>query len=437
MSARTGRRFVGFGFGPIQIGLMMLEASESGSFDELVAAEIDRETVSAVRANGGSVTVNVARADGIIEKLVKGIRIFNPRVEDDRAALVDAVGKADEMATALPRVAAYEAEGDASPAAVIADGLTDDRPRIVYTAENDNFAAEKLTAAIRARAPGSDGCNAPAPSGRLLRFQALDTVIAKMSGSISSAEEMRALGLAPLIPGFSRCVLVEEFNRIFVSRIRLPGFTRGIRVFEEKDDLLPFEEAKLYGHNAVHAVLGYLAWLKGITVMSGIREDGELLELGRRTFLEESGAALIAKHGAGGEALFTSEGWRAYAEDLLTRMTNPFLHDSVERITRDPRRKLGYSDRLVGAMREALVRGIKPRGLAMGAAAAVIYALELETAGGKQVHAGRARPSTSAARSLVQKIWAGSPDDGLKEKCASMILDAARELWEKDATSFR
>src|SRR5208337_5199177 len=107
---------------------------------------------------------------------------------------------------------------------------------------------------------------------------------------VSSPEEMKRLGLVPLVPGFDRCVLVEEFNRILISRIALPGFRRGIRVFEEKDDLLPFEEAKLFGHNAVHALLGYLARLRGYDAMSAIREDAKLMALGRRVFLQESGA---------------------------------------------------------------------------------------------------------------------------------------------------
>jgi len=49
--------------------------------------------------------------------------------------------------------------------------------------------------------------------------------------------------------------LVEAFNRILISKtsfgdtLATRGFHRGIEVFEEKPDLLPFEEAKLYGHN--------------------------------------------------------------------------------------------------------------------------------------------------------------------------------------------
>jgi len=74
-------------------------------------------------------------------------------------------------------------------------------------------------------------------------------------GVVTEAAEIKAEGLASLTDGLARALLVEEFNRILISRIILPGFTSGIRVFEEKDDLLPFEEAKLYGHNAVHAML--------------------------------------------------------------------------------------------------------------------------------------------------------------------------------------
>ncbi len=40
---------------------------------------------------------------------------------------------------------------------------------------------------------------------------------------------------------------------------------RGIEVFVEKPDLLPFAQAKLYGHNAGHALAAYLAHQLGFT----------------------------------------------------------------------------------------------------------------------------------------------------------------------------
>jgi hypothetical protein len=354
------RTFVGFGFGPIQTGLMLCEAIESGRFCRAVVAEVDQGLVDAVRAAGNAVTINVAGRTGIRQKHLTDIHLYNPRVPADRAALVTAIRESEELATAIPSVALYAAGGDASVAALIADAVTPDRQRIIYTSENHNFAAELLMEELVKRAPKE----------RLARLQLLNTVIGKMSGVISSAEQMGRLGLAPLLPGFERCVLVEEFNRILVTRITLPGFKRGIAAFEEKDDLLPFEEAKLYGHNAVHALLGYLARLRGHAAMSDIRGDERLLDLGRAAFIGESGVALIQRHGATGDPLFTERGFRAYAEDLLERMTNPFLLDSVERIIRDPKRKLGWNDRLFGTMRVAIEAGIQPRAMALGAAAA-------------------------------------------------------------------
>jgi mannitol-1-phosphate 5-dehydrogenase len=52
-------------------------------------------------------------------------------------------------------------------------------------------------------------------------------------------------------------------------------------------------------------------------------------------------------------------------------MTNPHLQDSVERVGRDPHRKLGWDDRLVGTLRLALHQNIVPRRYALGTAAAL------------------------------------------------------------------
>jgi len=402
-----GRQFVGFGFGPIQAGLMLCEAIESGSFDGLTVAEVDQGLVDAVRANGSSVTINVAGRDGVRAKKLSGIRLCNPRVPADRKELVAAVRESEEMATAVPSVALYSAGGDSSIAAILAEGATPGRQRIVYTAENDNFAAEKLSKEVATR---SSGRNLPG-------LQVLNTVIGKMSGVVSSEREMKELGLSPLVPGFAKCVLVEEFNRILVSRVTLPGFVRGIRVFEEKNDLLPFEEAKLYGHNAIHALLGYLARLRGHSVMSTIRQDFALLSLGGRAFLEESGAALVRKHGgaAAREPLFTPAGWSAYAEDLIQRMTNPWLHDSVERIVRDPVRKLGWNDRFFGTMRIAMEQEIEPRAMALGAAAALSFAGELEKEPAPPVE-------------LLSRIWGADAVGAERNVCVRLVLEAVEKL---------
>jgi mannitol-1-phosphate 5-dehydrogenase len=418
----AGKHFLGFGFGPIQSGLMLLEAQASGRFDRYTIAEILPDLVQAVRANGNRIAVNIAHPDRIEPRELTGIEMLNPRSDADRGALADAIRHADEMATAIPSVDLYGAGGDASIAALLAAHLDDAKPRILYASENNNYAAERLHKAVAARA------RTPAA---LARFQILNTVIGKMSGVIDDAAVMRELALKPFVPGGPRAVLVEAFNRILVSKVTLPGFARGIPAFEEKDDLLPFEEAKLFGHNAIHALLGYLAAAGSLRYMSDIRHHAELLDTGRRAFLDECGTALIRKHGGTNDPLFTPKGFAACADDLLQRMTNPWLHDEVRRICRDPRRKLGYGDRLVGTMRVALGQGVAPRLLARGAAAALAYLAADSTAAplNVPVPAPGAAWTAGDAASVLRALWAEEDtSDGHADACVELIAAACAEI---------
>lgn len=103
--------FVGFGFGPIQGGLFVKEAFESGNFKRIVIAEIDQVLVDAVRNNGGRYFVNIAGSDGVEAVRVEGVEMFNPTVESDRDALLEALGEATEIVTSLPSVLFYSVGG--------------------------------------------------------------------------------------------------------------------------------------------------------------------------------------------------------------------------------------------------------------------------------------------------------------------------------------
>jgi len=366
-----GHTFVGFGLGAIQSGLFLYEGARSGNFKRLVVAEVMPDVVRSVRANKGF-ALNIAAAGGIEQHQVTGVEIYNPLVPEDRRQLVAALTEAQEMATALPSVAFYD-RGEAPVVSLLAEAVVrklgdDSLPSaVLYTAENNNHAAEVLDALLRVKV-GADYS---------ARFQLLNTVVGKMSGVVVDAEQIRRDGLARMTPGAERAFLVEAFNRILITKITLPGFVRGIGVFVEKPDLLPFEEAKLYGHNATHALLGYLANEQGMRFMSDATRDPQLIAICRDAFIEESGRALIRKY-AGVDELFTEKGIEAYADDLLVRMVNPYLRDQVARIIRDPRRKLAWDDRLIGTMRLALSQGIEPVRYAAGARAA-FRLLEKET----------------------------------------------------------
>lgn len=374
MTGGLQRTFVGFGLGAIQAGLFLYEAQASKCFDRLVVAEVVPEMVLQVRENGGWITVNIAHSDHIEAVRVGPIDVFNPGVEEDRRAIVKAVASAQEIATAVPNVNFYcSTPGPDSICRILAAGLEEKfrsgGPRaVVYAAENHNHAAEILQQQVFSALPQE------AQLGVQRQGRFLNTVIGKMSGLVKDPAEIQALGLEPVMPGSSHAFLVEAFNRILITRISFDGssFRRGITAFIEKDDLLPFEEAKLYGHNATHALATYLCALLGVQRIAGLSGVPGILAFLRRAFIEESGVALIHRH-QGVDPLFTPDGYAAYADDLLERMINPYLADAVERVGRDPERKLGWDDRLVGTIRLGLSVGLRPARYALGAAAALAY----------------------------------------------------------------
>jgi mannitol-1-phosphate 5-dehydrogenase len=391
------RTFVGFGFGAIQAGLFLYEAFRSGEFGRLVAGEVVPDVVNALRRNAGCYAVNVAHSDRVEAARVGPVQIENPAAPQDLERLVNAVAEAEEISTAVPSVRFYAGPEPGSIHRILAQGLRKKAagggPRaVVYAAENHNHAAEILEAAVFDEIPPDEK---PAVRERV-RF--LNTVIGKMSGVLSDADEIATRHLAMVTPDSARAFLVEAFNRILISQVnfpplpREPRFQRGIAAFLEKEDLLPFEEAKLYGHNATHALAAYLCSLRGLGLIADLRQSPDLMAFIRVAFLEESGAALIRKHG-GKDSLFTQEGYREYADDLLERMTNPYLGDSAERVGRDPYRKLGWDDRLVGTLRLALQQNVLPRRYAVGAAAALAT---LEPAFLK---------SNMPARGLLAPLW--------------------------------
>ncbi len=412
----TGKRtFVGFGFGAIQAGLFLYEAYRSGRFGQLVVAEVQPELVDAVRQAGGRFSVNIAEADRIRIVSVGPIEIEDPATETGCGRLIEAIAGADEIATAVPSVQHYVSDAPGSIHRLLGEGLRRKAARsgpraVLYAAENHNRAAEILEEAVMAVIPGAER------AAVLSRVRFLNTVIGKMSGKVGiGGPEL----VSPIAPGLDSAFLVEAFNRILITQIRFdesagaPRFRRGITCFREKKDLLPFEEAKLYGHNATHALAAYLGAVRGARWIADLRQFPGIMKFLRAAFIEESGQTLIRRH-AGVDPLFTDEGYREYADDLLARMVNRHLRDSVERVGRDPARKLAWDDRLIGTMRAALSVGVTPRRYAVGAAAALATMNPSALREGKSV------------ASLLRPLWQESAADEAEKKAVLELIKEGR-----------
>jgi len=387
----------------------------------LVVAEVLADVVKAVRRAGGQFSLNIAHSDHVEISKVGPVEIEDPNSEHDCDCLAQAVAEAEEIATAVPSVQHYVSAGRGSIHHILAEGLRQKAARrgpraIVYAAENHNQAAEILEAQVLDEIPENEH---PAVRSRV-RF--LNTVIGKMSGIVSDPKEVQAQGLATVTPQDHRAFLVEAFSRILISKIHYEEqgieapFYRGIGVFEEKDDLLPFEEAKLYGHNATHALAAYVGAIRGAQLIADLRAMPGVLAFLQAAFIEESGEALVRKH-AGVDLLFTRQGYREYAQELLARMTNPYLRDTVQRVGRDPERKLGWDDRLVGTIRVALREGARPLRYAFGAAAALAI---LDRSALEQY---------ARMAELLNQLWSkAAADEKEKQAVLSLIEDGRRRL---------
>ena len=378
--------------------------------------------MQALKANKGSYFVNVAKSDGLEVIKIDGLEIYNPNKQEDRELLFDALSQSTEIATSLPSVSFYD-NSDVSAVSLIAGGLKNSSSpgTIVYAAENNNYAAQILEEKVNSTATG--------PIDRPVQY--LNTVIGKMSQVVTEVEEIKRKKLTTIAPGINRAFLVEEFNKIFVTKCMIKDFKPGIEVFIEKEDLLPFEEAKLYGHNAIHALLAYLGAYKGYKSMTEVGGDKKIMQIATNAFINESGASLIRKHSKVKDVLFTESGYLAYVENLLDRMMNPYLDDTTERAGRDVKRKLGLEDRIFGTMQLALEQGIEPVNMALGAAAGVTALLK-ESGANKPpdfLYLDFENPSREKLEKVLDWVWGGdSPKH--RDKLITLTENAFMHLKE-------
>jgi len=351
----VSRTFVGFGFGAIQTGLFLPEVQNSENFDRVVVSEIDPVLVAALRESRGEYFYNIAEKDRVRNVKITGVEIYNPLVNEDRASLIQAIGQASELCTALPSFLLYN-QAPASVARLLAEGLKLKKlnlnlpAAVVYAAENDTRAAKRLQRA----------CLSYEIDGFADRVVFSETVIGKMCSIVTDLSRIQKENLRPITEECQRAILVESFNQVFVDEQTPPGFVRGLDQFYPKTDLTPFATAKFLGQNATHATLGFLAEKAGLPYMSDISDHLELVEHGLSAYIKEVGKGLCYQFGQLGEDLFTEHSFAENATLAVQRMLNPFLADPVSRVTRDPIRKLGWEDRLLGAIRLTLQAGVDP-----------------------------------------------------------------------------
>lgn len=174
---------------------------------------------------------------------------------------------------------------------------------------------------------------------------------------LMTPEEKRADPLA---------IKVEAYKRLPVDAKAIKGEVPPIVGLEPVENFLGYVERKLYIHNAAHAILGYLGWIKGYTYVHEAMADEQIRAMLDEA-MQEVSEALIRRHG------FSREEMQEHLNDLYRRFQNEALGDTIARVARDPERKLRPDDRLVGAVRLLLDSDLEPAGFCMAIAAALLY----------------------------------------------------------------
>ncbi|HEI8868830.1 mannitol-1-phosphate 5-dehydrogenase [Serratia sp. AKBS12] len=164
-------------------------------------------------------------------------------------------------------------------------------------------------------------------------------------------------------------VTVETFSEWIVDQTQFKGTPPAIAGMELTDNLMAFVERKLFTLNTGHAITAYLGQQAGLNTIRDAILDPQIRRVVKGA-MEESGAVLIKRYD------FDPAKHAAYIEKILGRFENPYLHDEVERVGRQPLRKLSAGDRLIKPLLGTLEYGLPHDNLIQGIAAAMHYRSE-------------------------------------------------------------
>ena len=255
---------------------------------------------------------------------------------------------AEAIASADVIVTAVFAQNLAAIAPIIAQGLArKTTPANVIAFENMADAGPYLRQLVSDAMPRKRGVKKHGFSGAVI-----SRMVTQRLGNPAADGPLTLVGEA-----------VEDF---VVDRTALRAPLPQIKGMKAVDNYRAWVLRKLYTFSAGHATTAYLGWLKGYNYIHAAIRDVEI-----RTAV----MAAMAEGLRGLAARFGKEfvGEPGELCKIVRRFENAALNDQVTRVGRDPHRKLGATERLVGAARLAEEAGFFPEQLALVTAAALRF----------------------------------------------------------------
>lgn len=163
----------------------------------------------------------------------------------------------------------------------------------------------------------------------------------------------------------STYVIVEEFYEWIVDRGLIKGELE-IEGMIKVDNLMAYIERKLFTLNTGHAITAYAGKLKNYKTIDESIMDKDIRALVKGA-MGESGEVLIKRYS------FDRETHQKYIEKIIKRFENMYLKDDVERVGRQPIRKLGKNERLIKPLLGTLEYNLPNENLITGIASALKF----------------------------------------------------------------
>jgi len=162
------------------------------------------------------------------------------------------------------------------------------------------------------------------------------------------------------------------------------------------DDLEPYIERKLFTVNTAHATAAYFGYNRNKPYVHDAMADPSI-KAAVEAAVTETAAYIVKKYTS-----ISEEEQRKYKEEIIKRISNPALNDSVLRVGRDPLRKLGLEERFIGPAAALAKEGMEIKALL----AAIEMAFRFQNVEGDE-------PSAILAKIMAEK----NPDEVIQEVC--------------------
>ena len=170
------------------------------------------------------------------------------------------------------------------------------------------------------------------PAGKLKEAIGLDNVYVSEATVFCTTIEDSGLNISS-----------ENYPYLQCNAKLLGGYVPEVKAIKPVDEFGNFLTRKLFTYNAASCIIAYLGWLSGYTDYAEAANDKKILELLDKNY-EITNRVLCKEFG------YDEKDQAEFALLSRNKFTDKTISDTVARNAREPQRKLGKAERIIGPM---------------------------------------------------------------------------------------